>query len=223
LQAVSLKFSKSISKREKLMTRRWINTLVVTLAAAGLASAQESVFDGPVNTVEFTPMTRSEGLSHYLGQTFGAGSFAQSAMSAGFAQLNQKPKEWGDGGEGYAKRLGNAYAKHFIRQTLQYGAATALHEDDRYLVSGQTGFWNRTRYAIASTFLARKVNGQRTIAFARFGSAAGAAFIVNTWQPARTSGADHAARSFGISIATNLGSNIAREFWPDLKSRFRRK
>ena len=212
------------------MKLRWTITLVVTLIAARLSSAQETpAVEGPQfvarpgQTVEFTPMTRSEGLRHYLGQTFGVGSFAQSAMSAGFAQLNQKPEEWGDGGEGYARRLGNAYAKHFISQTLQYGAATALHEDDRYLVSGQTGLWNRARYAIASTFLARKLNGQRTFAFARFAGAAGAAFISNTWQPASTSGSDRAATSFGICIAANLGGNIAREFWPDLKSHFRRK
>jgi len=114
-------------------------------------------------------------------------------------------------------------AKRIIRGTVEYGISNALHEDDRYCVSGQTGFWNRTKYAVSSTFLARRVNGDRTLAVARFGGIASAAFVSNIWQPSSTSGMNHAGTSIGFSIAANAGSNVLREFWPDLKNKFRRK
>src|SRR5207248_6791013 len=159
--------------------------------ATGSAFANDAAESEPATlnsnqpaAVEFTPMTRSERLRNYLTGTFGPGSIVKAGASAGLSQLSDSPKEWG-----YAERMGKAYAKHIIRGTLQYGASTALHEDNRYLPSGQAGFWSRTRYAVSSAFLARKENGQRTFAIARVSSAAGAAFIAQQWQPASVSGA----------------------------------
>ena len=204
-----------------------ITIAACVLAAAGTATAQDSdgtnmpVVSSAPPGVEFTPMTRSERVREYVKGTFWPGSFVTAAARAGIDQAFDRPKEWG-GADGFGKRLGNVYGKHVIRQTLQFGASAALHEDDRYLASGQKGFWSRTRYAIASTFLARRDNGDRCFALARMGGAAGSAFISRAWQPASTSGMGSAASSFGFTIAGDLGSNIVKEFWPDLKRRFRR-
>jgi hypothetical protein len=211
-------------------------SIIVTMAAAlttvaGIATAQDAAdidpapvaFRTSVATVEFTPMTRSERFRDYLTGTFGPNSLATAVAHAGLDQLRDSPAEWGQGGEAFRDRLGNAYAKHIIRRTLQYGASSALHQDDRYFASGETGFWRRTKYAIASSFLARRDDGQRTVAYARIGSAAGTAFISRAWQPASTSGAGRAASSFGFTVAADLGTNVFREFWPDLKGHFQRR
>ena len=34
-----------------------------------------------------------------------------------------------------------------------FGASAALHEDNRYFASGETGFFRRTKYAVMSTLL----------------------------------------------------------------------
>jgi hypothetical protein len=176
-----------------------------------------------MRTVEFTPMTRSERFRNYLTGTFGPNSLATAVAHAGLDQLRDSPKEWGQGVAGFSDRLGNTYAKHIIRRTLEFGAARTLHQDNRYFASGDTGVWRRTKYAIASTFLARRDDGRRTFASARMGSAAGAAFISRAWQPASTTDASHGASSFGFSMAADLGTNVFREFWPDLKRGFQRK
>src|SRR6185369_8653420 len=118
---------------------------VALTGAAFTASAQET---------EYTPMTRSERFRNYLAGTVAPGSLAGVVARAGFEQWRNSPTEWGQGSEGFSDRLGNAYAKHFIRRTLEFGASSALHQDDRYLASGEKGFWRRTKYAVASTFLA---------------------------------------------------------------------
>lgn len=179
------------------------------------------VFSQPSNPVEFTPMTRSERLRSYLTGTFGPGSLAKTAVRAGLDEWIDSPKEWGQDAAGYGQRFGNAESKHIIRHTLEFGAASLMHEDDRYLASGRTGFWGRTKHAIASTFLARRDNGDRTFAFARIGSAAGTAFISRAWQPPSASGPGSAASSFG-HIVTEAGTNVVREFWPHLNRHFRR-
>ena len=202
----------------------------LTIVAAS-ATAQDAAdtdpapaaFRSSLQTVEFTPMTRSERFRHYLTATFGPNSLATAVAHAGLDQLRDSPKEWGQGSAAFGDRLGNTYAKHIIRRTLEFGASNALHQDNRYFASGETGVWRRTKYAVASTFLARRDDGRRTFASARIGSAAGSAFISRAWQPASTTDASHAASSFGFTVAADLGTNVFREFWPDLKRHFQRK
>ena len=210
-------------------------SILITLAAAltavsGTTMAQSAIESEPAalvagsatGTVVFTPMTRSERLRGYLTGTFGPSSLASALASASLGQLRDSPTEWGQGSSGFADRLGNAYARHIIRGTLQYGASSVLHEDDRYLRSGKSGFWSRAGYAVSSTFLARRDNGDRTFAVARMGAAAGTAFISRAWQPDSTSGASSAVSTFGFTVATDIGRNVVREFWPDLKRRLKR-
>jgi hypothetical protein len=211
-------------------------SIIVTIAAAlttvaGTTMAQDAADTEPIpvvsrsslQMVEFTPMTRSERFRNYLTATFGPKSLGTSVARAGLDQLRDSPSEWGQGSAAFGDRLGNAYAKHIIRRTLEFGGTSALHQDDRYFRSGETGIWRRTKYAVASTFLARRDDGQRTFAYARIGSAAGAAYISRAWQPPSTTDISHAASNFGFTVATDLGTNVFREFWPDLKRRFQRR
>jgi hypothetical protein len=150
-------------------------------------------------------------------------SIVRAATSGGIAQAKGTPKEWGGGAEGFGERVGNAYAEHVIHRTLQYGISAALHEDNRYFVSGQTGFFRRTKYAVMSTLLARHDNGSQSFSISRIGSAAGSAFISRAWQPRSTTSAGDGAESFGITMAYDLGFNVFREFWPDMKRHLRKK
>jgi hypothetical protein len=172
---------------------------------------------------EFAPMTRSERFSKYLVGLVGPESILRAAASAGISQATNTPKEWGGGAEAYGDRVGNAFAQHVIRRTLEYGASAALHEDNRYFVSRQTGFFSRTKYAIASTLLARHDDGSRSFSFSRVGSAAGAAFISRAWQPRSRTSAGDGAVTFGLNMGADTAFNVFREFWPDMKRHLRKK
>jgi hypothetical protein len=162
-------------------------------------------------------MTRSERFRDYLLRVAGPQPFITAAAAAGIAQAEDAPKEWHGGAEGYGKRTGNAYAQQFIRGTLEYGMSAALHEDNRYFRSGQIGFLRRTKYAIVSTVLAHQDDGHTYFSFSRIGAAAGVAFISREWQPRSTTTAGDGAVSFGISMGSDAGFNVVREFWPGLR------
>ena len=198
---------------------------VVTAASASCAFDD----DGPKPTTsstptaaEFLPMTRSERLRNYLLGIGGVESVIRAAASGGIRQAENSPKEWGGGAQAYGYRVGDAFAQHVIRGTLQYGASAILHEDNRYFVSGQSGFFRRAKYAVASTFLARHDNGQQQLSFSHIGGAAGTAFISRIWQPRSTTSAGDGAVSFGIAMGTDIGFNMFREFFPDLKRHLRK-
>jgi hypothetical protein len=213
------------------MKRRLIVTLVLGSAAVVRTAAasenpdvpktqQAVVSIAPEN--EFGPMTRSERLRSYITGTFGLKALANTGAKAELNEIRNNPHQWGRTAGGYGKRLGSGLAQHVIRGTLQYGASSLLHEDNRYFRSHGTGFWQRTRYAVASSFLARRDNGSRRFSFSRVGSAAGSSFISRAWIPGTAATAGAGAASFGITIGIDVGFNMLHEFWPDIKSHLRR-
>ena len=132
------------------------------------------------------PITGGDRLRWYLKATISPLSFVTSAASAGFGQWRDRPKEWREGAEGYGLRFASSYGEHVVRETLMFGASSALHEDNRYVRSGESDLRPRIRYAVGSTFLARRDNGSRHLSFSRMGAFAGAALISRLWQPRST-------------------------------------
>jgi hypothetical protein len=157
-------------------------------------------------------MTQGERFHHFIAGTFSVESIVRSAAGAAILQATNTPGEWGQGSEGYARRFGNSYAQQFMRQTIMYGAADALHEDNRYMPSERTSTGARLKYAAESTFLARKDDGTRRLSYSRLGSYLAVAFLSREWQPHSTSGPGSAAMSLGTVLGSEVGFNIAREF-----------
>jgi hypothetical protein len=185
------------------------------LQALGLAQTATDTVPQP----EFKPMTQSEQFDHYVKSTFSVESLLRSAAGAGISQLNDTPHEWGQGALGYARRFGNSYAQQIMRQTIMYGASDLLHEDNRFVPSGKSGTGARLKYAVASTFLARKDDGTRRFSYSRIASTLSVAFISREWQPPSENKPRDAGVSFGTQLGSEVGFNVAREFLPKIFSR----
>jgi len=165
-------------------------------------------------TQEFVPMTASERARKYILGAFGPGAILRAAASGGISQWTETPKEWGVGPEAYGDRFGNAFAKHVVREALEYGMSAALHEDNRYFRSTETGFFKRSKHAVASAFVARNDVGGEHFAYSRFGSVLGASFVSRLWQPRSEDGSGDAVMSFGLTMAADIGFNFFHEFCP---------
>ena len=170
--------------------------------------------ESATNQSTYEPLTRSERWRRYLIGAYGPESILRSAAGAGVSQLDDTPKEWKQGSEAYGERFGSEFAEHIIRKTMESGAATLLHEDNRYFRCTDTGFGRRLKHAVFSTFEARNDAGQEHFAYSRLGSAVGASFISRIWQPPSENKAGDAADNFGLTIAVDIGWNVFREFSP---------
>ena len=172
---------------------------------------------------QFQPLTQRQRTEAYTKGLFSPFLFANAGLSAGIAQWNDVPHSWGQGTVGYSKRLGNYFAKQTITRTLRWGGESILHEDNRYFQSGKQGVWARTKYALASSVIARTDDGHQRLSFSRLGSTAGAAFMSRTWQPNSDNSLGDGAASFAISMGSNAGMNILREFLPDVLRKIKRE
>jgi hypothetical protein len=188
----------------------------------------DSVFNflnmaGTNTSKEFRPMTQPERNRLYFKTMVNPISFAKVGFSAGIDQANDKPMEWEQGASGYGKRFANILGQYSIQRTVTYGLGSALHEDNRYFNSGKQGFWPRTGYALSSGILARHDDGSLHFSISQVGGVAAGAFLARTWLPPSQSSAGDGAVSFGITMATNIGFSVMKEFLPDLGRALTRK
>jgi hypothetical protein len=162
----------------------------------------------------YVPITQQERFHTYLHSFYSPMSLLTGAVSAGWGQLNDRPKEWPQGLNGYATRYGSGYAQRITRETLTFGASSLLHEDNRYFKSTETSNGKRIEYAVISTFTARTEDGSRRFSYSRIGGMLGASIISRTWQPVSTGSMKSAYLNFGTSLGFAAGFNVLREFMP---------
>jgi hypothetical protein len=148
----------------------------------------------------------------------------KSAFTAGVNQWANDPPEWEQGMKGYGRRYGHKLLNRGVENAIAFSVATALRQDPRYFYSSKRGFWPRTKHAVVHTFLTRTDSGGTTFSAWRFAGNYGASFVSNSWRPDRINNVSHALERGTISIGFDVGANIFKEFWPDIKRRvFKRR
>jgi hypothetical protein len=143
---------------------------------------------------------------------------AGAAVSAGIAQASDPYPEWGDGGEGYAKRFGAAVADeasgHIFKGFL---FPALLRTDPRYFRKATGGAGARIGYAATRVFVTRTDSGHRTFNASEFLGAASSAALSTVYYPRSGSSTNDAISRAGLGIASDMGWNVFKEFWPDIK------
>lgn len=174
-----------------------------------------SLFMSGKTREQYKPLTAKERLGIYAKDLLSPFHLLLAGASAGITQLQDVPRAWGLGAQGYGLRYANYYGVATVSSILQMGGEDLLHEDNLYYGSGEHGVWKRMKYAVKSSVLARSSDGTQHFSVSQVGSTAAAAFISRIWQPRSNDSAGDGAVSFGISMASNAGVNVVREFLPD--------
>ena len=176
---------------------------------------------GLAQTLE--PLSVTDKFHYHAKNVYSPLAIVGTAAYAGILQADGAPREWGQGGDAYAKRFGSTMAWSGIHGALALGLDTTLKQDPRYHRSGADGFWRRSGHALRGTILTRTDRGSETLSTWRIGSAYGAAYLSNQWYPARLNTARLGFIQGSVTLGFDLVSNLGKEFWPDLKSKLFRK
>ncbi|HLK65716.1 MAG TPA: hypothetical protein VKU19_19895 [Bryobacteraceae bacterium] len=187
-----------------------IAALLVTIPAAATAQSLD-------------PLGVTDKLRFHAEATFGPLAIAGAAAYAGALQEFDAPREWGQGGRAYAKRVESTEGAWAIHGALAFGLDSTLHQDPRYYRSLRTGFWRRTGHALRGTILTRTDTGGETLSTWRIGSAYGSAFLSNLWYPDRLNTPRLGFIQGSVGLGFGLAGNLGTEFWPDIKRKVFRK
>jgi len=197
------------------MSRQLILALSLVMPVAGIA--QTAV------VTEADPLDWQAKLEYHAQNAYGPLALAGIGAYAGFLQEINSPSEWGQGADAYGKRLASTAAWAGIHGTLAFGLDSTLHQDPRYYRSLSTGFLRRSAHAFRETILTHTDTGGETFSTWRVGSAYGAAYLSNLWYPARLDTAREGLLDGSITLGFGFVTNLASEFWPDIKSKLHRK
>ena len=197
--------------RFRITALRTIFAIGISLAVPNLGLSQSFVAWGVADK-----------FSYHLNQTVGPLALLGDAAYAAILQEADTPTEWGQGASGYGKRYGSSLACSGMHSALAFGLDSTLHEDPRYFRAAGGGFLRRVGHAMRGTVLTHTDKGTETFSVWRFGSAYGAAYLSNQWYPDRLNTVKLGFAEGSLQLGFDLASNLAAEFWPDLKRRIRR-
>ena len=152
--------------------------------------------------------------------------YLTAAAFAGFYQLENQNPSFGQGVEGYAKRLASSYGDQAIGNLMTEAIfPSLLHEDPRYFRIGSSGgsTWHRTRYALTRVFVARTDKGGWTFNFSEWLGNGTTVALSNLYYPADTRNVSDNVQKLGIQVGTDAFSQVLKEFWPDIKRKLVQK
>jgi len=218
----------SLKKPSRTKSRHSIQLVLVTAVIVALSISAKSQLllssgdssaipgittQGKIDLTYVRPTERTK-VSNYAFDAFGPYPIAGAAFAAGINQWSNEPPEWGQGAEGYGKRLGSDFGIAAIGTTTRYGLAEAFREDTLYYRCECVGPLPRLRHAVISTLTGRRgEDGHRAFSFSALAAPyAGSMIAVHVWYPDRFSAKD-AFRMGNYSMLGYLGGNIALEFF----------
>jgi hypothetical protein len=183
----------------------------VAFVRASAAGAQTE----PVAEAVKPVATDDELMKKYVQSTLGFEGAVHAALMSTWDQWRNAPPEWGQGPEGYARRVASGYASSAIGDTTKYAVARLLHHDPSFTPCQCAGFGRRLRYALTAPFTARTPSGRRVLSPAFFaGALAGRVIPAATWYPAR-----HGTLSGLEQTASSVAAKMAIDVWKEFRPR----
>ena len=132
---------------------------------------------------------------------------------AGIYQAADEFPGYGQGAEGYGKRLGAAYADIFVG-TMVGGAIlpTMLHQDPRYFYRGTGTTKSRLLYAISNAVMCRGDNGKRQVNYSGILGSFASGGVSYLYYPAADRSLSLVMQNSAVRIAEGSLAGIVQEF-----------
>ncbi|MGB0034472.1 MAG: hypothetical protein WBP79_03255 [Candidatus Acidiferrales bacterium] len=187
-------------------------------AGAGGSSTTSSSQDAsakhvaPGATSRYAKPSEAKKFHNYLFDAFGPYAIGAAALTGAITQAKNSPPEWGQGMEGFGKRVGSTFGIALVTTTTRYGLARVFGEDTIYYRCECSGIFPRLGHALISTVTARRGDdGHRVFSFPALAAPyAGTMTAVLGWYPGRYEPMD-GFRIGNFNLAIEAGKNIAHE------------
>jgi hypothetical protein len=146
-------------------------------------------------------------------------SFIFVAIQAGVAQARNTTPEFQHGAAGFGRYYWHAYADYVDENLwVEFLLPTALHQDSRYYTLGRGGLAKRLGYSLSRAVITRKDSGHETFNASEVFGAGAAAGISSLYYPRQERTFSKTYQLWLTSVAIDAGSNLFKEFWPDINN-----
>jgi hypothetical protein len=158
----------------------------------------------------------------FLRDSIDPATFLAAGFNAGISQANNNDPSFGQGGKGYATRLGASYTDQVqFRFFKEFTYPTIFSEDPRYYRMGQGPARRRLLHAVKHAVVAYNDDGNPMFNFSEWLGEISGTSIGNLYHPGNERGVLPAARNIAIDVALDIGFDELREFWPEVARKLR--
>jgi hypothetical protein len=170
------------------------------------------------------PLSPSQKFQLFFKSETDSWPFLLAGAVAGIGQADDSYPTWGQGMQGYGKRIGAAYTDAFIGNFFGNAVLTSLlHEDPRFYQKTDGSALSRTLWAATSTVWAKRDNGSWGPNYANVGGNFIGAAIARVYYPSDERHASDVIYD-GITVSAEgiVGSEVI-EWWPAIVRHHKRK
>ena len=158
----------------------------------------------------------------FVQDTFDPVAFLGAGFDAGINQAENDDPSYGQGAAGYGKRFGAAFAGQASSEFFKDFAYPAMFsEDPRYYRLGDGSTRVRLLHAVKHSVVAYRENGTNMFNFSEWLGTTSAVVLSNAYHPDNRRGVAPAATRVGYSVASDVGFDVLREFWPEIARKFK--
>jgi hypothetical protein len=173
---------------------------------------------------QFGPLTVKDKFKLTSDSMFDPVTFPFIGLEALIGQAENSEPEYGQGMKGYAKRYGTSYADAGIGTLMTTSVfPSMLHQDPRYFQLGRGSVLHRLFYSVSRMVVTRNDDGSHGFNYSEIMGNAVAAGISNTYHPQQERTLSNTASVWGTDIMWDAVSDVAKEFWPDIRRKIRKK
>jgi hypothetical protein len=170
------------------------------------------------NQANATPLTPRQKFKLFERTGFDYFNFLSTGFQAALSQASNEFQQYGQGGEGYAKRYGATFADQASSNFFaNFFYPVLLKEDPRYFRLGYGSAKKRIFNAVEQEFVARKDGGGKTFAFDNVLGAFSSGTLSNAYYPSHDRGLGLTVSRSLIAILYGSAGGLFSEFSPDIQ------
>ena len=173
--------------------------------------------------IGYQPLNNQQRWELFVRQNFSlkGGAWFRNFGAAAGDHFGNRPEQWGQGAEGYFRRVGDRTARFTISSGIEHSMAAALGYEVRYLRCKCTGFWSRLGHTLAWNVITVNREGKNVFNLPKVAGAFSGEALSAAWTP----GVRWDVRGYqGAFQEVTIGwfFNVLREFGPDIKRAFKK-
>lgn len=177
------------------------------------------------NTGQVPPLTVGQKFKVVTRGSFDYIQIPWYGLLAGISQAENSEPGYGQGAEGYGKRLGAYFADGTIENYMTgFVFPALLRQDPRFFQESQGGFLHRTGYAVSRIFVTRTDSGHQQFNYSEvLGSALAAGISTYSYHPKGDRTLPNTASVWGTQVGYDTITIVVKEFWPDIRRKMSKK
>lgn len=157
----------------------------------------------------------------FVEETIDPVTFLNVGFDAGIDQAQNVDPSFGQGAAGYGKRFGADFADQAQSQFFKdFTYPSIFSEDPRYYRLAHGAARKRFLHAVEHSVVAHRESGTLMPNYSEWLGTASAVALSNVYHPGNQRGFAPAASRVGYAVATDVGFDVLREFWPEVARKF---